>query len=190
NMNIKFVQTIVPQAEVVGQESIMLPVKAGDWTNTDVDMSACLEALGLTEASEVLSLNSLSVITEDGTMSEPMSPSTGAAISDAGYLDLSETLENTHINVEFDVTDSKTLQFAIEEYLSDWADDTRITSKIGFQKETSIYIFNVSFVSESVYTGITSAKAAKSSTLFDLSGRRVSKAERGIYIRDGKKVVK
>lgn len=168
----------------------MLPVKADNWTNTEIDVTACLEALGLTEASEILSLNSLSVLLEDGSMSEPMSPSTGAAITDAGYLDLSDNLENTHINIEFDATSEKAIEFAIEEYLGDWADDMRITTKIGFQKETSIYIFNVTFVSDAYYTGISSTKATKSSALFDLSGRRVSKAQRGIYIQNGRKVVK
>ena len=128
---------------------------------------------------------------EDGTMSEPMATSSEAPITDKGCLDMTEKFTEAHVNIIFNVTETNQMAFDVEEWLNQWDNDTRIVTKIGFQKENKIYIFNITFVSEEVYTRIAEAKAnASKAVIFDLSGRRVEKTGRGVYIMNGKKMVK
>lgn len=190
--DIKFVSNVIPQAEVVGTETLWLPVKADSHTYTEVDLTTVLEKLELENARQLEAINSLSVLMEDGTMSEPMATSNGAQITDKGYLDMTETFTDAHVNIEFNiVTGTNQMAFDVEEWLGQWDNDTRIVTKIGFQKENKIYIFNITFVSEEVYTRIAEAKSnASKAAIFDLSGRRVENAGRGVYIVNGKKMVK
>lgn len=189
--DIKFVSNVIPQAEVVGTEALWLPVKADSHTYTEVDLTTVLEKLELENARQLEAINSLSVLMEDGTMSEPMPTSAEAPITDKGYLDMTEKFTEAHVNIIFNVTDTKKMSFDVEEWLGEWDTDTRIVTKIGFQKENKIYIFNITFVSEEVYTRIAEAKAnASKAVIFDLSGRRVEKTGRGVYIMNGKKMVK
>lgn len=192
NMSIKFVSTVIPPAEVVGTQTLWLPVKANLHTYTTVDFSDVVEKLELGEATELEAINSLCVLMEDGTMSEPMSTSVGAQITDQGYLDMTETFTDAHVNIDFNVvTGTNQMAFDVEEWLGQWDNDTHINTKIGFQKENKIYVFYITFVSEEVYTRIAEAKAnASKAVIFDLSGRRVEKAGRGVYIMNGKKMVK
>ena len=82
------------------------------------------------------------------------------------------------------------LLFNIFSMLPSWETDKRINSRIGLQNEGKIYIFNMAFVSEEVYTAIHDAKKDNNeAATFDLSGRRVEHAQRGVYIQDGRKVV-
>lgn len=189
--DIKFVSNIIPQAEVVGTQTLWLPVKAGLHTYTTVDFSDVVEKLELEEARQLEAINSLCVLMEDGTMSEPMATSSEAPITDKGCLDMTEKITEAHVNIIFNVTETNQMAFDVEEWLNQWDNDTRIVTKIGFQKENKIYIFNITFVSEEVYTRIAEAKAnASKAVIFDLSGRRVEKTGRGVYIMNGKKMVK
>lgn len=191
NMSIKFVSTVIPPAEVVGTQTLWLPVKAGLHTYTTVDFSDVVEKLELEDARQLEAINSLCVLMEDGTMSEPMATSSEAPITDKGCLDMTEKFTEAHVNIIFNVTETNQMAFDVEEWLGQWDNDTRIVTKIGFQKENKIYIFNITFVSEEVYTRIAEAKAnASKAVIFDLSGRRVEKTGRGVYIMNGKKMVK
>lgn len=191
NMSIKFVSTVIPPAEVVGTQTLWLPVKAGLHTYTTVDFSDVVEKLELEDARQLEAINSLCVLMEDGTMSEPMATSSEAPITDKGCLDMTEKFTEAHVNIIFNVTETNQMAFDVEEWLNQWDNDTRIVTKIGFQKENKIYIFNITFVSEEVYTRIAEAKAnASKAVIFDLSGRRVEKTGRGVYIMNGKKMVK
>lgn len=191
NMTIKFVSTVTPQAEVVGRENILLPVEADGETYTTVDVSKAVEALGLESASQFISINSLSAQTEDGAMSEAMSAANGVFIMENGAMDSDPDGNNSPVSIEFRDNGEKELVFVVTEWKGYWEENQSISTRIGFQYEGKIYIYNVTFVSQSVYTGIQEAKTGTSnSVLFDLSGRRVENARRGIFIQNGKKVVK
>ena len=193
NMNIKFVSTVVPQAKVVGQESLPLLVKANTAVPAAVDFTNCLEALGLENVSELLAVPSLCVLLSDGNFSEAALPSAGAAFNEAGYLDESDKLTETKVNIDFtdDAEQPKVMTFTVDEWTGEWDADTRITTKLGFQVEDKIYVFNLVLLSEEAYTGIAETKGSKApAAIFDLSGRRVEKAQRGIFIVNGKKVVR
>ena len=70
-------------------------------------------------------------------------------------------------------------------------EDYQVDGQFCFEVADKQYIYYVKFVSEEVYTGIddVTAKTVKNGMIYDLSGRRVVKPVRGIYVQDGKKFV-
>ncbi len=65
------------------------------------------------------------------------------------------------------------------------------TTQLYFLIGTSRYILTVTFMNADDYAGVAgvAAPAAESSAIYDLSGRQVSKAQKGIYIQNGKKIL-
>lgn len=52
------------------------------------------------------------------------------------------------------------------------------------------YLYNITFITEDVFTGINEMTIApKSNVIFDLTGRQLTKAAKGLYIMNGKKVM-
>ena len=68
-----------------------------------------------------------------------------------------------------------------------------LDTKICFESETGwLYVYNIHFVDPAAYedyTAISDVKVERKAdkTLYDLTGRKVSKAGKGIYIMNGKK---
>ncbi len=76
---------------------------------------------------------------------------------------------------------------------ADIEDDFKATAQICFQLNSCRYIIDITFLSEDLYTGINNVEVAapsKSNAIYDLSGRRVSKAVKGVYIQNGVKILK
>ena len=77
----------------------------------------------------------------------------------------------------------------------EWAADKTADTKILFEEEGWCYLYNITFVSEEVYNagllGVNSTSVAKknSGIIYDLTGRKVAKAGKGLYIMDGKKFI-
>jgi glyoxylate carboligase len=70
------------------------------------------------------------------------------------------------------------------------ADDFSAMGTMCFLVDGKRYVFNVRFVSETVYTGITehhSVPHTSLSVVYDLQGRKVVKTQRGLYIQNGRK---
>ena len=67
--------------------------------------------------------------------------------------------------------------------------DKKIDTQFRYEFADWFYLFNVSLVPEETYTGVAELKAqpAKQNAIYDLSGRRVEKAVKGLYIINGKK---
>jgi hypothetical protein len=66
-----------------------------------------------------------------------------------------------------------------------------IETQFVFEKNFWRYLFNVSFVDAKDYAGVNEVKTsdAKANTLYDLMGRQLTKAAKGLYIMNGKKVL-
>ena len=190
NVSIKFVNTIIPQAEVVAQKSLTLPVRNESETAIPIDVTDVLEKIGFTESTQLFAVPTLSAITADGNMSDPASAAGGIWITEAGVLDTDPDGNNAAIGLIFSNNGEKEIVATIYDMQGGWNAETKIVSKFGFQNDGKLYVFNVTFINEEVYTGIREAKSANAdATLFDLSGRRVEKAQRGVFIQRGKKVV-
>ena len=188
NFNVKFVSSVVPQAEVVGSTSIVLPVKKDNQTDAVIDATEALEKIGFTQASQLFGVPSLAVLAADGTMTDGSNLSGGWWLLADGSVDASNG-DNAVVGVEFSENTSKDIVATIYELTGAWTADTKITSRFGLQNDGKIYIFNVTFVADEVVGVRDALGTAAAKTLFDLSGRRVERTQRGVYIQDGRKVV-
>lgn len=190
NMNIKFVSSITPQAEVVAQKSLTLPVKNDSETSTPLDVADVLEKIGFTEATQIFAVPTLSALTADGNMSDPANAAGGVWITADGVLDPDPDGNNAAIGLLFSPNGEKEIIATVYDMVGGWDAEAKIVSKFGFQNDSKLYIFNVTFISEEVYTGIREAKTVSTDTsIYDLSGRRVKKAQQGVFIQGGKKLV-
>ena len=61
-----------------------------------------------------------------------------------------------------------------------------------FEVNNKQYVYYVKFVSEAIFNGITDVQRSTSSAqrYYDLQGREVTTRQRGLYIQNGKKVIK
>ena len=66
-----------------------------------------------------------------------------------------------------------------------------IDTQIALEKNFWRYLFNVSFIDAEAYQGVSEVKTtnAKSNVMYDLMGRQLNKAAKGLYIMDGKKIL-
>lgn len=190
NINLRFVENVVPQAEVVAQKSLTLPVKNDSETSTPLDVADVLEKIGFTEATQIFAVPTLSALTADGNMSDPANAAGGVWITADGVLDSDPDGNNAAIGLLFSPNGEKEIIATVYDMVGGWDAEAKIVSKFGFQNDSKLYIFNVTFISEDVYTGIRETKTADTdATLYDLSGRRVKKAQQGVFIQGGKKLV-
>ncbi|MGM9708180.1 MAG: DUF4859 domain-containing protein [Prevotella sp.] len=183
--NIQFVAELKTM-EVVGEKTIMLPLSTEmEELSTAIDLSDAATALGLTidELAE-----SMVGQTASGLWSDPMNMETGltfrldgscdpAGMSDLGIYIVQDTEGNyqavTYTNQEIDDKDFKT------------------TVQFGFCNGDKLFVYIVNLLNEAAYTGISNINAATTTDnkVYDLMGREVKKAVKGIYIMNNKKVI-
>ena len=188
NFNVRFVSSVVPQAEVVGTTSVTLPVKKNSEANAVIDVTEALEKIGLTDADQLFGVPTLAMLTADGTMTDVANLNGGWWLLEDGSLDTTSG-DQAVLGVTFAKNSEKEVVATIYELNGTWTTESKINSRFGLQYEGKIYLFNVTFVAEEV-VGIREAKGTSAAqSIFDLSGRRVEKAQRGVYIQGGKKVI-
>jgi len=192
-INLRFVSDIVA-VEEVGSEDILLT--KGSAT---LDITAAIDSLGLKELEEpldadgLLGVPSLVLLNEDGTYTEPIDATSGAYLTDKGYIDFSENNADGALYFYLDFNDATSVKAVVEEQNSfQLTPETAISTKFGLQYGEKLYVFNTKFVDPETYVGVSSVKAQTApAATFDLTGRRVkSAAQRGIYIQAGKKVLR
>ena len=65
-----------------------------------------------------------------------------------------------------------------------------IDAKFVFEKDYWRYLYNVSFIDAEAYAGVSEVTVApKNNVMYDLMGRQLNKAAKGLYIMNGKKVL-
>ncbi len=167
----------------VGTEDIMIPVAEDDQV-IDIDLTKAAEALGVT-TEYLLDMDNtpLCGMTEGGIFGTGQSCDMGLGFNKDGYFDQVGALVLFSIDEE-----SKLNAFSTEPV----ADDFTLSTQFCFQVGDKQYVFNVKFVSTAIYSGIQNVAADRQADgrLFDLSGRQVVNPVRGIYIQNGRKVVK
>lgn len=191
NVTVKFVSEVIDtSAKVVGQEDIYLPV---DGTEVVLDLSKAMEALGVDDVSVLTSMTNqyYEAMLSNGTFSNPMALDDIYFKADGGMAQTEDETNNALLILGFlESNEDNCIAYTVELW-GTFAEDQQLKTKVAFNVEGNRYIFNITFVSASVYTGVNTVKAATAADapVFDLAGRRVSKAaQRGIYIQNGKKV--
>lgn len=181
--------------EDVGSADVLLPVANED---IDVDFSAAVEGLGIAGVSDVLGTN-MRVVLDDGQWSELMGATDGAAININGGLDLSEGNADAVVYIyPMAGNDDNTLVLEVEKGSVALEAGQKVETKISFEFEAEDgtmkrYILNITLVDKETYDGIGEIGQLdnlQSDKAFDLSGRRSDMSRKGVYIVNGKKVVK
>lgn len=171
----KMVDEIVNTEEV---GSMSLALEAADGKYKDFDLAPIAEALGCT-VDELEEGNSLRALNGKTTA---VQPSTG--------LDFDLTGKCVDSGAAFGFFfESGTVEMWFNEEVDS---DFDISLQISFEYGSKTYTVNIRILSPELYTGIKTVEQAgqRSNAIFDLSGRRVEKAVKGVYIQNGKKVLK
>jgi len=183
NINVAFVETVV-KAEVVGEETITLPVST-DEARIAIDLEPVAVALGTTVADLMDDANSyLHGMTDANLYGPACNTFDGLAFDMNGYYDVEGSILIT-FEQEGDAVELVVSSFNAV------ADNFQTTGKFCFQIGDKQYVYNVRFISPASYEGITDVTATgkQSAKVFDLSGRQVMQPQRGLYIQDGKKFI-
>lgn len=173
----------VAEQEVVGEQDVVLPVSVTG-QSIEFPLDSIAEALGVDVDELYNGGNYMHGLTGPAVKaSDPLQFDEQGNIAegvDYAFLLLWDDASTIYIesNMEAEVSD-------------EWS----VMADVYFEVEAKQYILHCRFVSLNAYqeyiTGINTVKAGKqSSAIFDLSGRQVQKAQKGIFIQNGKKVVK
>ena len=156
-----------------------------------VDFADALEAMGVEDVSVLLSGQSVAALTADATWSDPQMPSEGIALDDKGFFNTEATAftiymtPGTGTNIEMSIDN---------ETATEIEPDFKMPVKLAIQRDVEgslkQYTLNVSVVSMAT-VGVNDLKGtADKAIIYDLSGRRSEATRKGVYIQNGKKVVK
>ncbi len=177
---------------ILGQETLTLPVpENGKDVTVKLDMSEMMALLEVEDLTKYLNDNVMCVKMEDEDFSGGLQATTGAFLDANGnWID-----DESGINICFPEDDIEGKEVGINIYngAESFAAGKTLDTKICFESETGwLYVYNIHFVDPAAYedyTAISDVKVERKAdkTLYDLTGRKVSKAGKGIYIMNGKK---
>ena len=156
-----------------------------------VDFADALEAMGVEDVSVLLSGQSVAALTADATWSDPQIPTEGIAVDNKGFFNTEATAftiymtPGTGTNIEMSIDN---------ETATEIEPDFKMPVKLAIQRDVEgslkQYTLNVSVVSMAT-VGVNDLNVtADKATIYDLSGRRSEATRKGVYIQNGKKVVK
>ena len=194
---LSFMSNVVLDNErVLASEDIKFPVSSTNLGTTagTIDMTNALTALEVTdfvkfiETNGAMKMKYINKETEDEAF-DNVDLTAGALVDANGNLTEEDV---AGITLELDEENTKDGILAlnvINTGLSADAITKGIASKIVFENDFWRYLYNISFVDEEAL-GISEVKTApKADVIYDLMGRKVSKANKGLYIVAGKKVL-
>lgn len=187
-INVLIVNNIVSELadiQIVGTEEMTVSVSNNDFV-TDFDLTPIAQAIGFENADQMYEERVMFGMEANGTNSEPISPSTWLNLDTEGHVvpegegQIFIFFENGTINVSCNDFNP--------------ADDWMRNIEIYFEnsEEGKRYVLKLTLMSENGYNDIASLGQAKAdaNTLYDLNGRKATKAVKGIYITNNKLVVK
>ena len=182
---------VINYEEVGSKEVTLIADPDPQHAVTLVDFSDAITALGLTDVASMLSGQCVAALTSDGTWSDPQIPSEGIAINDKGFFDTAATTFSIYMNAG----DENFVEMSVDnETATEIADDFKLPVTLAIQRDIEgalkQYTIKVSIVSLASVTGINEVKSTNAAVTYDLSGRRSDATRRGVYIRNGKKIVK
>lgn len=182
NITINFVETL-EQKDEVGSENIVIPVAETEQA-TAIDLTKAAEALGTTVADLLDSNNYYLRGMAAGAYGEGKNCENGLSFASNGEYD---GTGNLWFYIAAD-GDKVTLNSGSNDPV---ADDFNAKAQFCFEKDNKQYVFYATLASPAwIANGIESVKAAgNAGVIYDLQGRKVVKAQRGLYIQNGRKFI-
>jgi hypothetical protein len=184
------VETVVEEEELeeVGEEVIVVPVDQNGAIAT-LDLKNVAEKLGTT-VDDLAGGDYLHGMTADGTYGGGVNVLNPLSFSIQGKA----TIDADEVFMWFDkaeLSDDGILSITTMSN-EDVADDFSVVGEMCFIVEKKCYVVELKFMSNKTYlAGINDIQTAavKLQPMFDLQGRQVKKAQRGLYIQNGRKVL-
>lgn len=189
---------VLENERILASENITLPVGAKgneDGVTVDVDMSELASTLEIDDLEKYLEGDILKVKTLDEDSvevytNEALQPATGFAIDQNGFY--TEALNSLGLLIGEKIEGNK----ASFNMVNDGVElDNGISTKLLFTTKAGwYYLYNVQFISQEKYEeqlGISEMTTVKKNynAIYNLMGRKVNKATKGLYIVNGKKVL-
>ena len=188
NFTYSIVESVV-EIQEVGSEDIVLPVSE-DGSEVTIDLKKAAEALGTT-VDALVEGKFLHGMTADGTYGAGTSLYDGLSFDTKGVSTMIEADVFMYFEIEPN-EDGKTGTLTTYS-TGEVADDFSAMGVMCFLVEGKRYVYNVRFVSAKYYTdGIAETPQItnlKYQTVYDLQGRKVENAKRGLYIQNGRKYI-
>lgn len=178
----------VEEIEVVGTEDIMVPLTA-EGKSITLDIKKAADALGTT-VDNLADGKVLRGMAADGSYSGANNFFDGLTFDLKGNCATDADGGAFYFDMEIN-EDGQTTKLTA--YCPEGvADDFSVIGLFCIQVENKQYAYNAKFVSDTIYTGIETVSVAdkKDNRIYDLQGREVKNAKRGLYIVNGRKFVK
>lgn len=182
--------------EQVGSESVAVGMETvNDATSgeLELDLTKMIEALELSADEDDLydffSSGSKCLVGENasGEWAAPMSIEEGQYFDVQGKVVADINDQNFYVYLEYNGGETAMLYV---DGVDPVAEGEAVMLKIGFVNGNNVYAFYVTLMNEEDLTGISTAKVTNADgQIYDLSGRKVVKAQKGVYIQNGKKFV-
>lgn len=175
----------ISQTEEVGSCAISLPMSMDEF-EVQFGLDSIAEALGYDNVDDLADAYVLRAMMENGSMTEATTPGNGVVLDAEGYAN-----DNGDFTIYFE--NGYVFTTANEDPEEGW---TKVVQLFFIHPDTGKqYTVNITLMTGDAYqdyiTAVSSVKASATATsMFDLSGRKVEKAVKGVYIMNGKKVVK
>lgn len=182
---------VAEEERVLGSEDVKVLLPAAGQTEgieSTIDFTKCKEILEYESFSNLVNEN-MSAQKSDETFGF-VDPTAGCPLTDDGWL----ADDDTNLVVEMDDVDDADTNLILFVYNLGLPEDKKsIDSKFRYSYNKWFYIFNVNFLTKDLIDGIQPTKlqpVANEGVIYDLSGRRIAKPTKGIYIMNGKKYIK
>lgn len=208
NIYFRFEEFSVNSADVTEEEKVLdsetiiaqVPAKGGKSTQMKIDVTKALEVLGLTSAQDLLEGKAYIKVSykddQDNVQWQDVQPD--YYVDANGYYN-----EEDGINIAYNEEDTEDNIVAFDIFNDAIETTGTIATKLifsvpeesaeeGYARRAWSYEYNISLMGEEAYKEALAVKdlkpvSKKTGAIFDLSGRRVAKASKGLYIKDGKK---
>lgn len=170
---------VVPNVgEKVGEENLYVPVTI-EGVEIPVDWEKIATALGTT----------IDVLCDTTSLSA--AGSAAVALNAGLNFMLDGSIAPDGENGDFAITyETEESIFCFSNLFDEVDDDWSVQTDIYIIYNDKQYTLHTTFLSQQLYTPVTAVRATKSpSAVYDLSGRRVEKTQKGVYILDGHKVI-
>lgn len=182
-INVAFVEMVI-QTEEVGSTEMAVPV-ANEDNSIEIDLTPAAEALGTTvDALLDEDARYLCGLNIDGFYTAVPNMLDGLFFTLQGYYDIEGPIQ---VTFDKDGDKVKLYTYSTEAVPEDFS----VKAQFCFEMEGKRYVYHVTLCSSDIYTGIKAidSDSRNNGQIYDLSGRKVQKPTRGIYIQNGRKMV-
>jgi len=180
------VADVTEEERLLRTQDVYLPIPADDkGLKATIDMNKGVSVLEATSFENLVNEN-MTVQSGEDTFAKA-DVSAGCFFNTNGNV----STDPTGLLVEFDEEQKDNLLGLTVYNYGLPADVQSIDTKFRYEFNKWFYLYNVQFVPKEKYDGISETKVVpeKSNAIFDLSGRRIAKPGKGLYIVNGKKIV-